>query len=227
LVTVHGVPLLERNLLALLSSGFRDLVVAVPNHTPEIARFVGTRGEALAVSFGARLRVFEEIQPLGNIGAAAEVGTGDADLVVVYADNLTALDLNALLRYHHQTNAALTSAVHSEPFQIPYGEVQVENGMIVAYNEKPERRIQVSSGVFVLGAAAIAQLPRGRRTEVAWLANRLLAGGCRVAAFQHEAPWIDVNDSAAIARAEQLISRHKKAFESQQATADPSEDARQ
>jgi NDP-sugar pyrophosphorylase family protein len=59
------------------------------------------------------------------------------------------------------------------------------------------------------------------------LANRLLAGGCRVAAFQHEAPWIDVNDSAAIARAEQLISRHKKAFESQQATADPSEDARQ
>jgi NDP-sugar pyrophosphorylase family protein len=217
LVAIRGLCLLEHNLLRLLSSGFRDIVVAVPAHTPEIAQFVRTRGQSLAEAFGCRVRLFEETRPLGNIGAAAELETGDSDLLVVYADNLTALDLNGLVRHHRGTGAALTSAVHLEPFRIPYGEVQVRDEMIVGYLEKPERSILVSSGVFVLSPEAIAGLPRGRRTEVAWLANRLLEIRAKVAAFRHDAPWIDVNDSAAVARAEQLLADHAEAFEYREA----------
>jgi NDP-mannose synthase len=217
LVPIRGVPLLEHNLLRLLCSGLRRVVVAVPSHTPEIAQFVRTRGQSLADTFGCNLRLFEETRPLGNIGAAAELDTGDSDLLVVYADNLTALDLNEMIGHHRGTGAAFTSAVHLEPFRIPYGEVQVEDGMIVAYLEKPERKILVSSGVFVLGPDAIAHVPRGQRTEVAGLVTRLLADGKRVAAFRHQAPWIDVNDSDAVARAEQLLANHADAFEYREA----------
>jgi NDP-mannose synthase len=213
LVAIRGLSLLEHNLLRLLSSGFRDIVVAVPAHTPEIAQFVRTRGQSLADAFGCRVRLFEETRPLGNIGAAAELEIGDSDLLVVYADNLTALDLNGFVRHHRRDDAALTSAVHLEPFRIPYGEVQVRNDLIMAYLEKPERSILVSSGLFVLSPEAIAHLPRGQRTEVAWLVNRLLENGAKVAAFRHDAPWIDVNDSAAVARAEQLLTDHADAFE--------------
>jgi NDP-sugar pyrophosphorylase family protein len=213
LMPVRGVPLLEHNLLRLLSSGFRDIVVAVPAHTPEIGQYARTRGQMVADTFGCHLRVYEEISPLGNIGAAAELETGDSDLLVVYADNLTALDLNELIRHHRRTRAALTSAVHREPFRLPYGEVQVQDEMIVAYLEKPERRILVSSGVFVLAPGAIARLPRGQRIEVAGLVIRLLAEGAVVAAFRHDAPWIDINDTAAVARAEQLLADHAEVFE--------------
>lgn len=217
LIRVRGVPLLEHSLLRLLTNGFRDIVVAVPAHTPEIGQYVRTRGQMVADPFGCHLRVYEEISPLGNIGAAAELDVGDSDLLVVYADNLTALDLNELVQYHRRTGAALTSAVHLEPFRIPYGEVQVRDEMIVTYLEKPERRILVSSGVFVLSPATIGRLPRGQRIEVAWLANRLLADGARVAAFRHDAPWIDVNDVAAVARAERLLADHADAFEYREA----------
>ncbi|HEY3012595.1 MAG TPA: hypothetical protein VGJ36_07615, partial [Gemmatimonadales bacterium] len=119
----------------------------------------------------------------------------------------------ALVCHHRDAGAALTSAVHFEPFRIPYGEVQVQDGTIVTYLEKPERRILVSSGVFMLSSRAIALLPVGQRTEVSWLVNRLLAEGAKVAAFHHDACWIDVNDSAAVARAEQMIRDHAEAFE--------------
>lgn len=217
LVSIRGAPLLEHNLLRLLTSGFRDIAVAVPSHTPEIARFVGTRGQSLADAFGTRLSLVEETRPLGNIGAAAELETGDADLLVVYADNLTAVDLKELVGHHRRTGAALTSAVHLEPFRIPYGEVRVQDDMIVAYLEKPERTVLISSGVFVLSPEAIAHLPRGQRTEVAGLATNLLVGGKLVVAFRHQAPWIDVNDSAAIPRAEQLLADHADAFEYREA----------
>jgi NDP-sugar pyrophosphorylase family protein len=213
LVPIAGVPLLERNLLTLLSSGLRDIVVAVPSHTPEIAEFVGARCRPLADVFESRLRLFEERSPLGNIGAAAEVEPCDPELLIVYADNLTALDLNALVNHHRSTAADLTTAVHLEPFRIPYGEVRLQDGMVISYEEKPGREVLVSSGVFVLSPAASALLPRGRQSEVSWLVNRLLAEKMRVAAFLHTAPWIDVNDAAAVLRAEQLVAAHPEAFE--------------
>jgi NDP-mannose synthase len=213
LLPILGVPLLERNLLTLLAAGFRDIAVAVPSHTPEIGAFVESRCRLLADSYAARLAVLVERSPLGNIGAAREVQTGSADLLVIYADNLTALDLNDLVTYHQSATAALTSAVHLEPFRIPYGEVLVEDGALVAYREKPERRMLISSGVFVLSPAARSRLPSGERSEVSWLVNRLLAERLPVAAYHHEAPWIDINDTAAIARAEELVAIHRERFD--------------
>jgi NDP-sugar pyrophosphorylase family protein len=212
LVPIAGVALLERNLLTLLSAGFRDIVVAVPSHTPEISEFVRTRCRMLADARESRLRLLEESSPLGNIGAAAEIAPSDADRLVVYADNLTLLDLNALVDHHTSRGAALTSAVHWEPFRLPYGEVVVEDGCIVAYREKPEQRRLISSGVFVLNATATSLLPRGRHSDVAWLVNRLLEEQHTVAAFLHDAPWIDINDAAAVARAEQLVKAHHDEF---------------
>jgi NDP-sugar pyrophosphorylase family protein len=213
LVSIRGVPLLEHNLLRLLNSGFLNVVVAVPSHSPKVADFVRTRGKLLADPLGAKVRLFEETEPLGNIGAAAELETGGNDLLIVFADNLTSLDLTALVRHHCETDSALTAAVHLEPFPIPYGEVEIHDGAIAAYREKPEHRILISTGLFVLAPAARLRLPRGQRTEVAWLVNRLLAEGEKVSAFQHDAPWIDVNDSSAVDRAERLVAKHSNAFE--------------
>jgi NDP-mannose synthase len=206
LVTVGGKTLLEHNLLALLQSGMRDIVVATPGHSPEIAAFVLGPCRALVSDRGGELRLYEERQPLGNIGAAAEVVCRGSELLVVFADNLTTLDLAAVVRHHKKVGAELTLAVHLEPFRIPFGEVEVRDGMIVAYAEKPEHRVLVSSGVMVLGPAAIARIPRGQATGISGLANRLLAAGARIAALPHDAPWIDVNDLAAAEDAVRLLA---------------------
>jgi NDP-sugar pyrophosphorylase family protein len=211
MVLVGGLTLLERNLLALLASGIGDIVVATPAHEPEITDFVQARCGSLVSARGGELRVYEERQPLGNIGAAAEVECRGPELLVVFADNLTALDLTALVRHHRQAGAALTAAVHYEPFRIPFGEVAVRDGMVVAYTEKPEHRVLVSSGVLALGPAAVARIPRGRPTGISALANRLLDEGERIAAFPHEAPWIDVNDSGAAERAARLLAERATA----------------
>lgn len=213
LVAVHGVPLLERNLVMLLGTGFRDIYVAVSQYAPDVVQFVETRGAELAAKANASVRCLIESRPLGNIGAAAELGDLARPILVVFADNLITLNLNDLLARHKLSRAALTVATHVEPFRIPYGEVRVAEGRITAYLEKPELRIHVSSGTYVLGPDTLGLIPRGQRMDIAELVNRALDRGSLVVSFAHETCWIDVNDAASLRRAEELVASRPDVFE--------------
>lgn len=212
LVEIRGVPLLERNLRMLLRDGFRQIVIAVPRTLPEIGRFVKDRCQALARAAGASIEMLVEEKPLGNIGCAGLLRDRAANIFVVYADNLTTLDLAAVLRAHLGADADLTLAVHDEQFRIPFGRVQIDRRRVTAYEEKPLLSVPVCSAISVLGRKAVAALPTDRPTGISELAQTMIATSAEVLAYCHSAPWIDVNDAETRLRAEQLIA-HEESFD--------------
>jgi len=219
LVPIRGVPLLERNLLLLWRAGLRDLAVAAPAARPEIAAFVEQRARPLLEALGASLELHVEEAPRGTIGAAA-AWRGRADpLVVVNADNLTALDLDAMVQDHHAAGAPMTIAVHRESFTVPWGVIEVAEGDVAAYREKPSHEALICSAVSVLAPAALAAIPTDRPCPLPELVETLRRGGQRVRAHLHAAPWVDVNDARDVERAEALLARHADAFE--RLTAEP------
>jgi len=212
LVCVRGVPLLERNLYALFGAGVTDIAVAVPASPSTIGDFVRIRGALLAKMAGATLRVVEETAPLGTIGAAALVAEDARTLLVVNADNLTALDLRHFVARHESLAADLTVASHLHPMQLPYAELQVDGTAVRDYREKPTHHFRVCSAVYALGPRALALLDGGRR-DAPGLARALLAQGGAVHAIDHAAPWIDVNDIDGVAASERLVAEHADAFD--------------
>lgn len=213
LVPVLGVPMLERNICALIGRGFRDITVAVAANETAIENFIAGRGLALAHVCGARLKVFREADALGTIGAARIYAGSPDPVLVVNVDNLTALDLRALYEAHVASGAAMTVATHTEPFVIPYGAVTVDAGNIVEYREKPVHPVRVSSGTYVLGPRAFAAIRPDGPTTVPDLVATLIASGERVASFEHNTAWTDVNDAAGVVHAEDLIRKHAADFE--------------
>jgi NDP-mannose synthase len=206
LVPVHGMPLLERNLSALLAEAFDDIIVAISSSEPEVGRYVESSCRRLAESQGARLEVLREETALGTIGAAREA-IGDAEaLLVVNVDNLTSLPLRAFVRFHSDRNATLTIAAHQEPFQIPFGELRLNGDGVEQYVEKPVKPIWISSGTYVLSREACAFIPPGRRTNVPELVSKLITAKMRVVAFCHDSAWIDVNHAEALKKAELLVA---------------------
>lgn len=213
LVPVLGVPMLERNLCALLGSGFRDITIAFAADELAIDAFVADRGRALAGACDAAVVPYREVTPLGTIGAArAYAGRADA-VLVVNVDNLTSLDLRALVEAHAASNVAMTVATHLESFVISFGSVTVEQGNVVEYREKPAYPIRISSGTYVLGPRAVAAIRANAPTSAPELVSTLIGNGEKVGAFEHDAVWIDVNDAAGVARAETLIRDHAAEFE--------------
>jgi mannose-1-phosphate guanylyltransferase/phosphomannomutase len=205
--------LLERCVTTLLLTGCRDIAVAVSRDEPDVGHFLATRCSALARPFGAAIHAIPEEKPLGTIGVATSFKGRAGAVLVLNGDNLISIDLPALIARHVRGEAALTIATHYEPFRIPFGEVSVAGGRVTAYVEKPERRIRISSGVYVLSQDAIDLLPPGQRADVPWLVERLLARGASVLSFPHKTPWIDVNDVASLERAERLVGAYPEAFE--------------
>jgi NDP-sugar pyrophosphorylase family protein len=214
LVPVMGVPLVERNLMAMLRARLTDVRIVVsrdPAAEP-IRRWASDRGRALAAAAGARVTVVAEDRPLGNCGGIVlAVGSSDGDAVLVFADNLTDLDLRALCDAHAAAAADLTLAIHSEPFRLPYGVVDTEAGTVVGYREKPSVQVTVASGLLVASARARAALtgPAG----VADLTNAVVAHRMATATFPHTALWLDVNDTSKVVAAEAMVRANPACFE--------------
>ncbi|MGD9723381.1 MAG: sugar phosphate nucleotidyltransferase [Pirellulales bacterium] len=213
LVPVLGLSTLERNLCRLLAAGFESIVVVTSQAEIEIVDFVAGRGTQLARSRGARIKCLREEQPLGTIGAAALLAADACPLLVLYSDNLMALDLQQYLEHHVQAGSAMTLATHEEPFQIPFGEVVARGGRIVDYREKSVHPIRISSGIYLLGPSALAAITPGERLDSPQLVLRLLGQGELVADYPHRDLWLDMNDAAALARLEELIATHPEQLE--------------
>jgi dTDP-glucose pyrophosphorylase len=213
LVQVLGVPLVERNLCVLIDQGFRDIVVVVSAKTPDVEAFVRCRAAALGAARGAVVECIREEQPLGNMGVAGQLAARAPDLLVTFVDNLTALDLTQVVTRHRQSEAALTIASHLEDFRVPHGELKVADNIVLEYVEKPTKKVRVASGVYVLASRAAAAIPPNRPIGAVDLFALLKDRGERIAAFEHNAPWIDVNDEAAVRSADRLVARNADVFE--------------
>jgi NDP-sugar pyrophosphorylase family protein len=216
LAPVLGVTLLERNVCALLRDGFTDLTVAVEagSEGNQIARFVDERIEPICRSASAKLRVFVEPMPLGNVGCAGLVARGEETVLLVFSDNLTTLDLADLADAHMFRDAAMTLAAHHQPHQLAYGQLTMAEGLVIAYEEKPQQLILISSGIAVLGPTARSLIPADRPTGLVTLFHLVRDAGLSVAGYVHDDPWIDVNDAQSVACAEDLITQHAQRFAS-------------
>ena len=213
LISVLGIPMIERNLLALFAQGFRDVVVAVNFRERDVLDYVNGQATKLAHERGAALRCHTESAPLGTIGAAGSVQCDSDPLLVVNVDNLTTLNLRAFVAHHVKERAVLSIATHIELFPIPFGEVVVQNGLVTEYREKPTISVRLSSGTYVLSQRARSFIAKDCRTDLPSLFALLLSHGERIVSYEHSAPWIDVNDAASLDKAENLIGQYSSEFE--------------
>lgn len=217
MICVLGAPLVERNLLALLRAGVREVAVVVAasgDAAPLVTQWASGRGRALAGATGGRLEVVVEPAPMGNAGGLTLVGGSGRTLLLVFANTLTSLDLSGLAEAHVRAWADLTLAVHSEELRLPYGIVEHKDGVVTGYRDKPVLGVPVASGVAVVGPRALATLARGTApTEIADLVQRAVDAGLAVRAVPDQAARVDVDDTQALERAVALVRADPDAFE--------------
>ena len=208
-----GQPLVEHNLRQLIDAGFDEIVVAVNCAEEELIDYVEHKRREFARESSVSLECLIERVPLGTIGAAGELADRDSDVVTVFVDNISLLDYRQLVAHHRRRKAAMTMAVHVHKFGIPFGQVVVRDGAVDEYIEKPRLPVLISSGTYVLAPAACRMLAGGGRCDAPQLFARVKAARETIAAWQHQAAWIDINDTDALDAAERLVRDNRTAFD--------------
>jgi len=165
MLPIGGEPLLAHTLRWLHGAGVAEAALNL-HYLPDRVR----DGLGDGSRWGMQLRYNVEHELLGTAGALLPFGDfWDRTFAVVYGDLLLDLDLDALLRFHRQRGALITVAL--KPTDTPHsqGMVEVEDGRVLRFVEKPQAwpadQRTANAGVYIAEPDVLGWIPRDRASD--------------------------------------------------------------
>ena len=188
MVEVAGRPILERVVLHLVGHGVTTIYLAV-NYLADVIE----RHFADGTAFGCHIHYLRESTPLGTGGPLSLLADRPAHpLFVLNGDQITRLDLSAMLDAHVRSANAATVAVGTHQVQIPYAAITQVEGRLVALEEKPTLNLLVNRGIYLIDPDVLDLVPRGEEFPITMLFEMLLQKGRPVGVFHFDDYWLDV-----------------------------------
>ena len=187
---VAGRPILEWQIDQLHQQGIDDIVLIIGHLGEKIREHFGD-GSA----FGVKIRYIEETSPLGTAGALSmllPLLSEDA-FFLVFGDVLFNIDLDRMLRFHHEKNAEATLFLHpnAHPFDSDLV-VCAPDGKVLRFDSKHNVRDYwyhncVNAGFYILTSSVCERVPAGEKYD---LEKQLLSGMVEdgAAVFGYQSP---------------------------------------
>ena len=180
--------ILEIVLRQLAGRGFVRATIAIGHLGSLIRAYVGDgRDWKIDVDY------VTEDQPLGTMGpVVANLDRLPEHFLVMNGDILTDLDFADLLRQHVDSGAPLTVGTYHREARIDFGVLDVADGEIVGFREKPVLPLSVSMGVYGLSRTTLERYEPGQSLGFDELVLDLLAADRRPAVYPFAGHWLDI-----------------------------------
>ena len=212
LVPIAGRPLLAYWIEALMRVGVREIWINTHAHAEQVRALIA---EYNGRNSGVRLHECHEPELLGSAGTVSvnpQVADGAGDVIVVYADNFSVLDLRSMLAAHAANRAEFTMALFASPNPRSCGIAELDDqDRVVAFVEKPEtpRGNLANAGIYVLAAEVYREIAALCAFDLGFDVIPRYVG--RMHGFRHAGYHVDVGTQdtyrQACAAAEDLLTR--------------------
>ena len=209
LISLGGRTLLEWNLQSVARAGVQEVWINLHYQPDLIEELIGD-----GARFGLHVHYLLEEELLGTAGAlshlAADLAGGP--FLIVYGDNLTALDMNALIGFHQEKAAQMTVAVF-DPESVPNTGiaggrvVMADDGRIEVFEEHPDGVGKfVNAGVYVAEPEMLTFIPSDLPSDFGRdVFPLMLEQGARLFGFPMTGYCLAVDTPEALDRAEALV----------------------
>jgi mannose-1-phosphate guanylyltransferase len=192
-------PLLGIWLDALAEAGVHEVLVNLHHHAPVVRSHVAARSGPPAV------RMVEEQELLGSAGtllANRSFVDGEEMFLAVNADNLTDFDLGVLVDAHRDGGAIATLSLFRAPRPSECGVVDVEDGRVVGYVEKPADPPSdlANAGMYAFHPSVLDVIAGPRPKDIGYDMLPRLVGRARAVTIDG-CYFIDIGTPAALERA--------------------------
>ena len=188
LMPIGDIPILEVLIRQMKRYGIEEIILTV-GHLSELLRTFFQEGSR----FGVRISYSYEEEPLGTAGPLAMVDGLNDTFLVTNGDVLTTLNLDDLIDFHRQQDAAATIAMYNRSVRIDLGVIECNgNYEIENYVEKPTLEYTVSMGIYVFEPKVLGYIPRGAYLDFPDLVLKLIESGEKVVGFPFDGYWQDL-----------------------------------
>ena len=138
---------------------------------------------------------FKETKPLGTMGSLFMLkGKINKSFFVSNCDIIIDTDYDDILDYHRTNNNELTIVSALKHYSIPYGTIITgNNGELKELKEKPELTLQINSGMYILEAHLLNEIPGDEFFHITNLLEGILNRKGKVGVFPvSEGSWKDI-----------------------------------
>lgn len=211
MLPVANRPMLDHVVSQLKAYYINDLIFTLGYRGEQIREFVGGYSEL-------RTRFTVETQPLGTAGAvkSAEKMLSES-FIVMSGDALSDVDLDAMIKRHFDSGAAVTMAVTTVEDPSLYGVVRTDElDRVVGFTEKPknaERRSLINTGIYIIDKSVLALVPENTAFDFSRELFPLLVREGALGIYRHDGYWCDIGDKKSYFDANYKIIRDGTLFE--------------
>lgn len=180
--------IIERIVQSLKESGIEDVYLSVNYKAKDFEDRMGDGSQ-----MGVRISYLKERHKLDTAGPLSLIPERpEVPILVTNGDILTRLDFRKLFRYHssHASPATICAVAHAE--RIPYGVLQTSNDLLTGFEEKPEVKVLVNAGIYMLDPEVIDLVEPETPISMPELLGRLMAEGKEVRVFEITDKWFDI-----------------------------------
>ena len=198
MLEVKGQPILERIIEDLRAQGICKITICVNYLGHMIEDYFGDGSK-----HGVSITYTRETRRMGTGGALSLLEDRPAGpCIVMNGDIITKLDFGQLLAFHHDHNAVATIALNEYSVTVPFGVVEIENGMATGLVEKPTHSFFVNAGIYMLSPESFDFIEKDTEFDMTDLVTKMMNQGAGVTGFPVFEYWLDVgrHDDLALAR---------------------------
>lgn len=205
LLPISGTPLIVWNLLLLKRHRFQEVIINLHHLGPMIEQALGD-----GARFGLRIEYSHEAIILGTGGGIKQVESffNEEPFLVLNGDTLFELDLDALIAFHRERDAAATLVLRQDPEAARWGLVEIGPDRQVLTITGRGRSTpgpvepRMFAGIHILHPRLLRSVPHGRESSIIDAYVRALQEGERIVGYDLDGYWSDVGTPERYAQVE-------------------------
>ncbi|WP_396217724.1 nucleotidyltransferase family protein [Flavobacterium sp.] len=205
LLKVGDKPIMEHNLNRLAMYGIDDFWVSVKYLGEQIESYFGAGKQK-----NINIEYVWENEPMGTIGAVAQINNFKHDYVLVTnSDLLTNIDYEQFFLEFIKQGADL--AVLTIPYQvaIPYAVLETEKGEVISFKEKPTYTYYSNGGIYLMKKEMTQLIPQNKFYNATDLMEDLIQQNKKIISFPFSGYWLDVGKHEDFEKAQTDINNIK------------------
>lgn len=139
----------------------------------------------------------KEDEPLGTIGSVSLLkGKINTPFFVTNCDIMINQDFRDVYEYHQRNQNDITLVTALKTYSIPYGVIETtDGGLLTGIQEKPEMAYQINTGVYILNAEMIDEIPDNQFFHITQLMEKVRQNGGKVGCFPiSDGSWTDIGE---------------------------------
>jgi NDP-mannose synthase len=179
---------LEIQILGLKKAGVKEIFIAT-NYMSELVKAYLGDGR----KYGISIKFSDEDKPLGTCGPVKLLKNQLSEpFILMNGDILTTLDFGKAFTFGMQADAVLTVVTKEITTPFHFGKVTSEGDYLINIEEKPDYRLEVLSGIYILKPAVFDMIPDDTYYGIDTLIKNMLARNMKIAKYLMKEYWLDI-----------------------------------